>query len=134
MPVVVEEKEAVLSPMGKDVKKLLEKTGLKLLDKGRCQAIVENWRKETPFVPGAQRADGSPVPIPQLIVTDVVLDAFEERLRPLIEQLCHETMGEVKRKIKDSRSSDANGGSRVESFDTPVVPPRGNLVIPPDIR
>jgi len=128
MPVTVEEEQVALSPMGKAVKELLAKKAVKMVDRGRVQAIIEACRKEYPTVPGVANADGTPVPMPQVIVTDLVVDKFEKELRGIVEQQFHQTLPIIRQKVQQQRQSDMNGGERVE-LDTPLVPLAGRLVV-----
>lgn len=120
-----------LSPEATEVRKNLAMAGISLLDKGRLQAVVNDWRERHPFVEGVLDNGGNRIPIPEIVVTEDFIQVFEKQLVPIIQDCCEDTNSVIAAKVRAQRMSNTDGRVVLKGLDTALCPLRGTLTIPP---
>jgi hypothetical protein len=86
-PAEVVEEFVDLSPEALESKRNLEAAGPSIFDKGRIQAVVEEWRKRNPTVSNIADNRGMPVPMPAIVVTDKFVAELEKQIIPIIQDV-----------------------------------------------
>lgn len=130
--VAVEEAPLVdLSPEATEVRQNLANAGSKIIDKGRVQAVVEDWRERRRFVQGINDNKGMPIPMPEIPVTDKWVAVIEHFLVPIIQDCCDDSEQVIIRKFNAERHLDTDSARLVERLATALAPLRGQLTVPP---
>jgi hypothetical protein len=135
MPEVKDEVEIVdLSPEAKMAKDNLKKARPNLIDIGRLQAKIEEWRTLNPYVSGVVDSRGQPVKMPHITAISKNVEEMDKDLTAIVQDMCEDSEGEIRKKIEAyKRRSDLDGSGYVPAFDTVLAPMRGHLTVPPVI-
>lgn len=127
-----QEKFVDLSPEAQEAARLVKKAAPNLIDPGRVQAIVEEWRKMNPTVDGVFDGRGNPIRMPAIVVTEKWCKALEAQVVPLIHDCCEDSKAVIVRKIEfQKRNSHVNGGTALERLETALAGLKGRIVVPP---